>query len=97
METLIYLLLSGKKGFFTTVSGLKIAYLSGCESPGGSAPSPKHCFSQDDITALKTSLNATSKQYKGIDVLLTSTWPKGVTTHGNPPVSTFLLSYSYSF
>ena len=72
-------------------SGLRIAYLSGCESPAASGSCPKHCFSQDDVNALIISLNATSKQYKGVDLLLTSTWPKGVTAHGNAPVSRFYV------
>jgi len=79
----------GKKGLFIGASGLRIVYLSGSEAPSGSELCPKHCFSQDDVNALIISLNATTKQYKGLDLLLTSTWPKGVTTHGNAPVSRF--------
>ena len=81
---------SGKKGLFIGASGLRIVYLSGNESPAGLEPCPKHCFSRDDINTLVSSLNAASKDYNGVDLLLTSVWPKGVTAHGNAPVSRIL-------
>ncbi|XP_076819990.1 CWF19-like protein 1 isoform X2 [Clavelina lepadiformis] len=73
----------GKKGIFTGSSGLRIAYLSGCESPAGSGPGPKHCFTPGDLQALTVSLNATGNDFGGVDILLTSCWPKGVTLYGN--------------
>lgn len=75
----------GRKGVFSGASGLQIAYLSGTESTGGE-PTPAHCFSTKDVTDLKTSLLSASK-FKGVDILLTSSWPKGVEIFGNSPVS----------
>ncbi|XP_077969693.1 CWF19-like protein 1 isoform X1 [Styela clava] len=82
-ENITYL---GRKGVFTTSGGLKVVYLSGLESPSGSTPAPKHCFSEADIKSLVTSVtNAGSKNFVGVDLLLTSQWPKAVCTYGNAP------------
>jgi len=78
---------SGKRGVFTGTSGLRIAYLSGCESPSGSGPAPKHCFTSADIQATTATLNTSAASYTGVDILLTSAWPKGITAYGNAPVS----------
>lgn len=84
-ENIIYL---GKKGVFKTSSGLRVAYISGIESPSGSTPSPKHCFSQTDTKNLLNLLKVDSSDYKGVDILLTSQWPKGVTNYANQPPET---------
>ncbi|XP_063146677.1 CWF19-like protein 1 isoform X4 [Candoia aspera] len=78
-ENITYL---GRKGVFSGASGLQIAYLSGVESMED--PAPAHSFSAKDVTHLKTSLQSIS-QFKGVDILLTSSWPKGVETFGNSP------------
>lgn len=70
---------------FTGASGLQIAYLGGIES--SSDPAPAYCFTAKDITSLKMSLLSNSK-FKGVDILLTSPWPKDVWNYGNPPVRT---------
>ncbi|XP_048342142.1 LOW QUALITY PROTEIN: CWF19-like protein 1 [Sphaerodactylus townsendi] len=75
-ENITYL---GRKGVFSGASGLQIVYLSGAESLG--EPAPAHCFSSKDVTDLKTSLLSTPK-FKGIDILLTSCWPRGVEKFG---------------
>ncbi|KAM8946527.1 CWF19-like protein 1 isoform 2-T2 [Pelodytes ibericus] len=72
----------GRKGVFTGASGLQIAYLSGIESR--SEPAPAYCFTSKDIQSLKLSLASNSK-FKGVDVLLTSPWPKEVWNYGNTP------------
>ncbi|XP_063303894.1 CWF19-like protein 1 [Pelobates fuscus] len=72
----------GRKGVFTGASGLQIAYLSGIESR--SEPAPAYCFSAKDIQSLKLSLTSNSK-FKGVDILLTSPWPKEVWNYGNVP------------
>lgn len=77
----------GRKGVFSGASGLQIAYLSGAESTED--PAPAHCFRTKDVTDLKTSLQSTS-EFKGVDILLTSCWPKGVEIFGNSPVSSTL-------
>ncbi|XP_001513071.2 CWF19-like protein 1 [Ornithorhynchus anatinus] len=78
-ENITYL---GRKGVFTGASGLQVAYLSGTES--SAEPGPSYSFSAKDVTALKASLLSTS-QFKGVDILLTSPWPKDVGNYGNSP------------
>ncbi|XP_077180286.1 CWF19-like protein 1 isoform X2 [Paroedura picta] len=78
-ENITYL---GRKGVFSGASGLQIAYLSGVESL--QEPAPAHCFSSKDVADLKTSLLSTPK-FKGVDILLTSCWPRGVEKFGNSP------------
>ncbi|XP_075459167.1 CWF19-like protein 1 isoform X2 [Ascaphus truei] len=72
----------GRKGLFTGASGLQIAYVSGMES--ASDPAPAYCFTAKDIMSLKTSLTSNAK-FKGVDILLTSPWPKDVCNYGNAP------------
>lgn len=75
--------LSGRRGVFTGVSGLQIAYVSGQEAL--QEPAPAHCFTPEDLTALVVPLVNNSK-FRGVDILLTSQWPRGVWRHGNNPV-----------
>uniref|UniRef100_A0A8C5MAF0 CWF19-like protein 1 n=1 Tax=Leptobrachium leishanense TaxID=445787 RepID=A0A8C5MAF0_9ANUR len=72
----------GRKGVFTGASGLQIAYLSGIES--SSEPAPAYCYTAKDIQSLKLLLTSNSK-FKGVDILLTSPWPKEVWNYGNSP------------
>ncbi|XP_067860890.1 CWF19-like protein 1 isoform X1 [Heptranchias perlo] len=76
-ENITYL---GRKGVFTGASGLQIAYLSGTEAQN--EPAPAYSFTSKDVTALNSLLTANSK-FKGVDILLTSQWPKGVWQYGN--------------
>lgn len=69
-ENITYL---GRKGVFTGSSGLQIAYLSGTESLDEAIPS--YSFSPKDVSSLRTVLCSAS-QFKGVDILLTSPWPK---------------------
>ncbi|KAM9117465.1 CWF19-like protein 1 isoform 1-T1 [Pangshura tecta] len=78
-ENITYL---GRKGIFSGTSGLQIAYLSGTESL--SEPAPAYSFSSKDVSELKISLLSTPK-FKGVDILLTSPWPRGVGNFGNKP------------
>jgi len=75
----------GKKGVFTFSNGLKIVYISGTESPSNSSPVPRHCYSDSDLKSLMTVLKTNESGYKGVDILLTSEWPKGVANLGNKP------------
>uniref|UniRef100_A0A8C2Z6V9 CWF19-like protein 1 n=1 Tax=Cyclopterus lumpus TaxID=8103 RepID=A0A8C2Z6V9_CYCLU len=72
----------GRRGVFTGVSGLQIAYVSGREAL--QEPAPAHCFTSKDLSALVAPLTGGSK-FRGVDVLLTSQWPRGVWQYGNPP------------
>lgn len=76
-ENITYL---GRKGVFTGSSGLQIAYLSGTESLD--EPVPSYSFSPTDVSSLRTMLCSAS-QFKGVDILLTSPWPKYVGSFGN--------------
>nr|XP_020850215.1 CWF19-like protein 1 [Phascolarctos cinereus] len=76
-ENITYL---GRKGVFTGASGLQIAYLSGTESLA--EPAPPYSFTSKDVSSLKAALQSAS-QFKGVDVLLTSPWPRGVGNFGN--------------
>lgn len=78
-DNIIYL---GRRGIFTGASGLQIAYVSGREAQ--QEPAPSHCFSPKDVTALVDPLVCNSK-FKGVDILLTSQWPRGVWQYGNKP------------
>lgn len=74
---------SGRRGVFTGVSGLQIAYVSGQEAQ--QEPAPAHCFTSKDLSALVAPLTGSSK-FRGVDILLTSQWPRGVWHYGNTPV-----------
>ncbi|XP_053093100.1 CWF19-like protein 1 isoform X1 [Pangasianodon hypophthalmus] len=78
-ENIIYL---GRRGVFTGASGLQVMYVSGREAQ--QEPAPAHCFTPKDLTALVTPLVSNSK-FKGVDILLTSQWPRGVWQYGNNP------------
>lgn len=77
-------ILSGRRGVFTGVSGLQIAYVSGREAV--QEPAPAHCFTSKDLSALVEPLTSSSK-FRGVDILLTSQWPRGVWRYGNNPVT----------
>jgi hypothetical protein len=64
---------TGKRGLFSTSYGLKIAYLSGVPGEQG----PTH-FSASDVSAVRDACLKGQTNFKGIDILLTSTWPQGV-------------------
>ncbi|XP_008122722.1 CWF19-like protein 1 [Anolis carolinensis] len=76
-ENITYL---GHKGVFSGASGLQIAYLSGTEST--QEPAPAHGFSARDVANLRASL-LSAPGFKGVDILLTSPWPKGIQAFGN--------------
>ncbi|XP_075615173.1 CWF19-like protein 1 isoform X1 [Balearica regulorum gibbericeps] len=76
-ENITYL---GRRGLYSGTSGLQIAYLSGTESQD--EPAPAYSFSAKDVTELKTSLLSTPN-FKGVDILLTSPWPRDVGTFAN--------------
>lgn len=67
----------GKYGLFTLSSGLKIAYLSGVQK---NANDPKECtFDEKDVMAVRNSCLKGCPSFRGVDILLTSQWPEGVT------------------
>lgn len=79
-----FLLLKGRRGVFTGVSGLQVAYVSGREAV--QEPAPAHCFSSKDLAALVEPLSSSTK-FRGVDILLTSQWPRGVWQYAQNPVT----------
>uniref|UniRef100_A0A2K6VLD5 Cwf19-like C-terminal domain-containing protein n=1 Tax=Onchocerca volvulus TaxID=6282 RepID=A0A2K6VLD5_ONCVO len=63
----------GKRGILNTAGGLQVAYVSGIE---GSQALPFQ-FNQNDVSELLKFVNA-STGYLGLDLLLTSMWPAGI-------------------
>lgn len=84
----------GKRGLFTTSSGLKICYVSGVEGT-----SPGDCtFTAADVTKVRESCVRGQPSYRGVDILLTSAWPSGVTrldpkAMDRPPPGSPLLAW----
>uniref|UniRef100_U3KEF0 CWF19 like cell cycle control factor 1 n=1 Tax=Ficedula albicollis TaxID=59894 RepID=U3KEF0_FICAL len=76
-ENITYL---GRRGVYSGCSGLQIAYLSGTEAQ--QRPAPGHSFSAKDVAELKSSL-LSSPNFRGVDILLTSPWPRDVGTFAN--------------
>lgn len=76
--------ITGKRGVYTTNTGLIIAYVSGVEDPKLS----KECqITADDIERVRIAcVKNQQESFRGIDVLLTSEWPAGVTNEDNNPV-----------
>ncbi|XP_012280243.1 CWF19-like protein 1 [Orussus abietinus] len=67
----------GKKGLYNSSSGLKIAYLSGIERQGSESSS--YTFDESDIMSIRSTCLKGQPSYRGVDILLTSQWPKDVT------------------
>lgn len=67
----------GKHGLYTSSSGLKIAYLSGVQK---TADDPEECsFSESSVKAVRNSCLKGCPSFRGVDILLTSQWPEGIT------------------
>lgn len=69
----------GKRGLYTVSSGLKIAYVSGMESC--LSEKSDWNFNIDDVNAVKItclSSKASTGEYRGVDILLTSQWPQQI-------------------
>jgi hypothetical protein len=81
-QNLTYL---GKRGLYISSSGLKIAYVSGTES--NSSESNEPCtFNEKDIVSVRDSCLRGQPSFRGVDILLSSPWPKDIThlDPGNP-------------
>jgi len=68
----------GRRGVYTTGTGLSIAYLSGMEGPTSDTT-----FTQKDIEDLRQP-RMNDNSFLGVDILLTSQWPRGVEKYGLP-------------
>ena len=65
---------AGDHGIFTGSSGLKLVYVSGKQKQN---INQENGFSMEAITSIEVQI-ANSENSSGVDVLLTSQWPKGV-------------------
>lgn len=70
----------GKKGILTGSSGLKVAYVCGNESK----ESKDWTFTLEEVGEFQESV-VEAAGFKGVDILLTSHWPRGVTKYAKPP------------
>ncbi|XP_025896473.1 CWF19-like protein 1 [Nothoprocta perdicaria] len=78
-ENITYL---GRRGVFSGTSGLQIAYLSGTEAQH--EPALASAFTAKDAAELTASL-LSAPGFRGVDILLTSPWPRDVARFGNSP------------
>nr|CAD7456044.1 unnamed protein product [Timema tahoe] len=67
----------GKRGLFTTSSGLKIAYVSGIET-NSKEPPQEHTFVEADVTSVRDICYKGRPSFRGVDILVTSVWPKDI-------------------
>ena len=75
----------GNRGVYKGSTGLSVAYISGQDgtlSPGNSTTQ----FSNDDVDALMLP-RVSDGGFQGVDLLLTSPWPKSVEKYTIAPVS----------
>lgn len=89
-QNLTYL---GRRGLYTVSTGLKIAYVSGIEASKSETTSIYN-FNVDDVKAVANACigsNNTTGEYRGIDILITSQWPKGA--RDDEPNTSELLSW----
>lgn len=84
-------LLAGKRGVYSVAGGLKIAYLSGIETTDKSYNHYK--FNKQDVFDVRDAcLQSQSGEYRGVDILLTSQWPSGIS---NLEVKQVLIKHRY--
>ncbi|XP_075215948.1 CWF19-like protein 1 isoform X2 [Lycorma delicatula] len=74
----------GKRGVIKTVTGLRIAYVSGVEQNGCSSDNIR--FSMGDVTHVRDMCVGGQPSYIGVDFLLTSSWPKDITRLDPKPI-----------
>ena len=88
IDNLLNYYVAGRRGVYTGSSGLCVAYLSGLDGTKGASDQDTH-FSAEDIDSLTLPLVSDSK-FKGVDILLTSEWPKGTEKYASEAVSWLL-------
>lgn len=77
---------SGRKGTFTGSSGLSVAYLSGKEGDR----SELGVFSRQDVSSLLLPCEGDTK-FRGVDILLTSQWPKQPAKYASDVVCVMII------
>lgn len=66
----------GKRGLFTSSSGLKLVYVSGIEAE--SDVLSHYNFTDKDIESVKNACLRGQTDFRGVDILITSSWPKDI-------------------
>ena len=74
---------SGRHGRYAEGSGLKIVYMGGVEAEGEKGLST---FNSQDVADLLQPVVGDSS-YKGVDIRLTSQWPRDIPQFASEPVS----------
>ncbi len=70
--------LSGRNGIFTTKEGLKIAYVSGVDKPEEvSAKKLDFHLDYERVRAMEVRAKCHESNFQGVDILLSTDWPKG--------------------
>lgn len=84
-QNLTYL---GKRGLYTASSGVKIAYLSGLEGP----TSDETHFDMGDVEQVRNACLSSNmaSDFRGVDILMTSQWPKGIDPKADESASTLI-------
>ena len=69
----------GRSGVFCTKEGLKIAYVSGIDKPDDVVASKKSEFhlDYDRIKSIEVRSKCHETNFSGVDILISSDWPKG--------------------
>ncbi|XP_049831273.1 CWF19-like protein 1 [Schistocerca gregaria] len=71
----------GRRGLFSAMSGLKLAYVGGTEAETDEKPRGYN-FTKADVTSVRDVCLRGKPSFRGIDILATSSWPKDVTRLG---------------
>ncbi|XP_067003208.2 CWF19-like protein 1 [Anabrus simplex] len=66
----------GKRGLFSGLSGVKLAYVSGIEGPSDQIQ--EHTYAINDVTTVRDICVRGQPSFRGVDILATSTWPAGI-------------------
>lgn len=83
----------GRRGLYNVSTGIKIAYVSGLEGKESDTDT-EWIFKMEDVKSVRNAClasNNTGREYRGIDILVTSQWPAG--TRENEPNTSTLLSW----
>lgn len=75
----------GKRGLYTSSGGLKIAYISGVYSDTESDSGNTFNYTVKDIQELYDVCVRGNSNFRGIDILLSSQWPSGITKNTTAP------------
>lgn len=81
-ENVVYL---GEHGCFTTKEGMTIAYLSGRQQDSGGGAKKDYEFGYDQVKSMEVKMKSDDTKFQGVDVLITSDWPHGVSNFSSRP------------